>query len=249
MLLPQPLVSGILIRRYKRFLADVCLEDDSVVTAHTPNTGSMLGCSTPGMRVWLSRADNPKRKYPWTWEVVEAAPGLLVGIHTGRSNGLVWEALQAEAVPELRGFLPVRREVTVANARMDMLLENARGRRCYVEVKNVTAVDEHGAAIFPDAVSARAGRHVRELAALAAQGHRAVIFFCVQRGDARCLSPADTIDPAYGKNLRTALSRGVEALAWQADVGLEQIALRRALPVVIPEIGEARSVVKANAMC
>lgn len=223
------------MRRYKRFLADVRLEGGQVVTAHTPNTGSMLGCSAPGMRVWLSRAENPKRRYPWTWELTEAAAGLLVGVHTGRSNGLVWEALEAGVVPELAGFRPIRREVPVANARMDMLLMDDRGRSCYVEVKNVTAVDDQGAAVFPDAVSLRAGRHLEELAALAAAGHRTVIFFCVQRADARCLAPADAIDPAYGRTLRRVLRLGVEALAWQAEVGLRQIVLRRALPVVLPE--------------
>jgi sugar fermentation stimulation protein A len=233
MFLPRPLLPGILVRRYKRFLADIQVDDGSVITAHTPNTGSMLGCSTPGMRAWLSRAENPNRKHPWTWELVEAAPGMLVGIHTGRSNGLVWEALEEGIVPELSGYRPRRREVTVANARMDMLLEDKSGRACYLEVKNVTAVDGDGVAIFPDAVSVRASRHLEELAVLAAQGHRAVIFFCVQRGDALRLSPADAIDPAYGQTLRRVLGQGVEALAWQARVGLEEIVLHRALPITV----------------
>lgn len=235
--LPHPLIPGTLVRRYKRFLADVRLDDGSVITAHTPNTGSMLGCSTPGMRVWLSRAENPKRKYPWTWELTEAAPDLLVGIHTGRSNALVWEVLEAGRVPELARYRPVRREVPVANARMDMLLEDDTGRTCYVEVKNVTAVDGELRAIFPDAVSVRASRHLEELAALAAAGHGAVIFFCVQRGDARSLAPADAIDPVYGRTLRRVVKLGVQALAWQADVGLQEIALSRSLPV---EVGHGR---------
>ena len=232
MLLPQPLISGALMRRYKRFLADVRLEDGQVVTAHTPNTGSMLGCSSPGMRAWLSRAVNPGRKYPWTWELTEAGPGVLVGIHTGRSNGLVWEALAEGRVPELAGYRPVRREVVVDHGRIDMLLENAKGRACYVEVKNVTAVDGQEAAIFPDAVSTRASRHLEALAALSAAGHRAVIFFCVQRGDARRLCPADAIDPVYGQTLRRVLAQGVEALAWRAEVTLESIALQSPLPVI-----------------
>ncbi|HDQ41936.1 MAG TPA: DNA/RNA nuclease SfsA [Desulfonatronum sp.] len=236
MRLPQPLVSGTLVNRYKRFLADVRMNDGQVVTAHTPNTGSMLGCSTPGMRVWLSRADNPKRKYPWTWELTEADYGLLVGIHTGRSNGLVWETVDAGIVPELAGYRPLRREVAVANARLDILLQNDAGRTCYVEVKNVTAVDKEGRAFFPDAISTRASRHLKELAALVAAGHRAVIFFCVQRGDARRLTPADAIDPAYGQTLRRVLEHGVEALAWQAKVGLEEIVLQQALPVELPEL-------------
>lgn len=235
MILPAPLLPGTLLRRYKRFLADVRLDDGDEVTAHTPNTGSMLGCSTPGMRIWLSRAGNPGRKHPWTWELADAGRGVLVGIHTGRSNALVWEALDAGLVSELAGFRPRRREVAVGRSRVDMILEDDAGRSCYVEVKNVTALDGHGAAIFPDAPSARAVRHLEELAALAEMGHRAVIFFCVQRGDARCLSPADAIDPDYGKALRRVLGRGVEALAWQAEVRLESIVLRRALPVVLSQ--------------
>ncbi|WP_031386625.1 DNA/RNA nuclease SfsA [Desulfonatronum thiodismutans] len=232
MLLPQPLITGVLIRRYKRFLADVRLENGEVVTAHTPNTGSMLGCSSPGSLVWLSRADNPKRKYPWTWELTETEAGVLVGIHTGRSNGLVWEALAEGKAAELAGYRPVRREVVVENGRLDMLLENAEGRACYVEVKNVTAVDEQGTAIFPDAVSVRASRHLETLAELVGKGHRAVIFFCVQRGDARRLSPADVIDPVYGQTHRRVSALGVEALAWRADVSQRAIALETPLPVV-----------------
>ncbi|PTN36918.1 DNA/RNA nuclease SfsA [Desulfonatronum sp. SC1] len=232
MLLPQPLITGVLIRRYKRFLADVRLESGEVVTAHTPNTGSMLGCSSPGSRVWLSRAENPKRKYPWTWELTETESGVLVGIHTGRSNGLVWEALAEGKAAELAGYRPVRREVVVENGRLDMLLENAEDRACYVEVKNVTAVDEQGTAIFPDAVSVRASRHLETLAELVVKGHRAVIFFCVQRGDARRLSPADVIDPVYGQTLRRVSALGVEALAWRADVSQRAIVLETPLPVV-----------------
>ena len=157
---------------------------------------------------------------------------MLVGIHTGRSNGLVWEALAAAKAPELAGYRPVRREVVVEHGRIDMLLENAEGRACYVEVKNVTAVDEQKAAIFPDAVSVRASRHLEALAELVAKGHRAVIFFCVQRGDARKLSPADAIDPVYGRTLRRVLAQGVEALAWRAEVSQRAIVLETPLPVV-----------------
>jgi sugar fermentation stimulation protein A len=232
--LPQPLSPGTLLRRYKRFLADVQLDTGRIVTAHTPNTGSMLGCSTPGMRVWLSTAANAKRKYGWTWELTQARAHCLVGIHTGRGNALVWEALAAGAIAELNQYTPVRREVTVAHGRMDILLRDDSGHCCYLEVKNVTAVNEHGAAIFPDAVSARASRHLHALMDLAASGHKAVIFFCVQRGDAHSLSPADHIDPLYGRTLRQAVSRGVLALAWQARVQTHQIVLEKALPVVLP---------------
>jgi sugar fermentation stimulation protein A len=233
MQLPHPLFPGMLIRRYKRFLADVQLDAGQKVTAHTPNTGSMLGCSKPGMRVWLSRAENPKRTYGWTWELTEAMAGVLVGIHTGRSNGLVWEALAARRVPELQDYLPVRREVVVPQGRIDLLLQNDKKHACYLEVKNVTAVNGHATAIFPDAVSARALRHLESLATLAAAGHRAVIFFCVQRGDAQCLSPADAIDPKYGQALRRVVKQGVQALAWQAKVKLQEIVLDRPLPVVL----------------
>lgn len=230
-----PLVAGVLLRRYQRFLADVRLDDGRELTAHTPNTGSMQGCCRPGSRVWLRDSGSSTRKYPYTWELVEAEPEVLVGINTGLANALVREAIENGTVAALQGYAGIRQEVRYGeeNSRIDLLLERADGGRCYVEVKNVTLV-ENGTARFPDAVSSRGAKHLRELAAMVRQGHRAVIFFCVQRRDAQRVAPADAIDPVYGRTLREVLAQGVEALAYQARVGLDGIVLATALPV-LPE--------------
>lgn len=232
----SPLIPGILVARYKRFFADVRLENGDVVTAHCPNTGSMLGCKEPGSRVWISPADNPNRKLRYTWEVVEARPEVLVGIHTGRSNALVHEAIADGVVRELAGYADIRREVKFGreNSRIDLLLQGADLPDCYVEVKNVTAAVSDGVALFPDAVSERGSKHLRELMHVVASGQRAVIFFCVQRGDVDEVRPADEIDPVYGRTLREAMAAGVEALAYRAEVRPEGIVVSMALPVVCP---------------
>ena len=236
----SPLVRGTLIRRYKRFLADVVLEDGNETTVHCPNTGSMLGCQTPGSAVWLLPAGNPARKYPLGWELVEAEPGVLVGINTGRSNALVAEALEGAMIPELAAYDRVRREVKVPNtrSRIDFLLSgHPRQPDCFLEVKNVTAAVDGGTAFFPDAVSARAARHVNELAALVSMGGRGAMCFCVQRADVSRVRPADNIDPAYGKALRKAVAKGVEVYALRGDVSVSGVRLNRRIPV---ELGSAR---------
>ena len=233
MLFPS-LLEGRLVRRYQRFLADV-ETDGGLVTAHCPNTGSMLGCKDAGMRVWLSPAANPARKLAWTWELVETAPGVIVGVHTGRSNALVREAIEAGAVPELTGYPTLRPERKYGEgSRIDLLLQAPGRPDCYVEVKNVTAAVEGGVGYFPDAVTARGAKHLRELAAMVAAGHRAVLVFCVQRGDVAEVRPADHIDPAYGRALRDALAAGVEVLALGATVTPQAIALTRRLAVTVP---------------
>lgn len=231
-----PLVAGQLLGRRQRFLADVKLGDGETVVAHCANTGSMLGCREPGSRVWLSAAADPKRKLAWTWELVEAQPGVIVGIHTGRSNGLVEEAIAAGRIPALAGYAGLRREVRYGaeNSRIDLLLEDAGRPSCYVEVKNVTAAVADGVALFPDAVSARASKHLRELAAMVAAGNRAAIVFCCQRGDVHEVRPADAIDPAYGRALRAAIAAGVEAYALAGRVAPAEIVLDRMVPVVCP---------------
>lgn len=231
----KTLLQGTLIRRYKRFLADVRLPDGTVVTAHTPNTGSMAGCCNAGSRVWLRDSGDPDRKYPLSWELVEATPDVLVGINTSLANRLVREALDLKVVNELTGYRAVRSEVRYGreNSRIDLLLQDGTAPDCYVEVKNVTLV-EHGTAYFPDAVSVRATRHLRELEYIVSNGGRAVIFFCVQRKDANAVQPADKIDPAYGKMLRRALSGGVEALAYRARISTSRVELRDRLPVICP---------------
>lgn len=236
MLFPSPLLEGRLLKRYQRFLADIELADGSTVTAHCPNTGSMLGCKEPGSRVWLSAAANPNRKLPYTWEIVEALPEVLVGVNTGLSNRLVEEAIANGAIAELQGYSRIHREVRFGteNSRVDLLLEGD-GPSCYVEVKNVTAAVENGIAIFPDAVSERGAKHLRELAAMAEAGFRAVLCFCVQRRDVTEVRPADAIDPVYGHTLRQALGRGMEAIAYRAEVNPQGIELRHPLPVVCPQ--------------
>jgi len=231
-----PLVAGQLLGRRQRFLADVKLGDGETVVAHCANTGSMLGCREPGSRVWLSAAADPRRKLAWTWELVEAQPGVIVGIHTGRSNGLVEEAIAAGRIPALAGYAGLRREVRYGaeNSRIDLLLEDAGRPSCYVEVKNVTAAVADGVALFPDAVSARASKHLRELAAMVAAGNRAAIVFCCQRGDVHEVRPADAIDPAYGRALRAAIAAGVEAYALAGRVAPAEIVLDRMVPVVCP---------------
>lgn len=229
-----PLIEGRLLRRYQRFLADVETADGRVV-AHCPNTGSLLGCQAPGSRVWLSRSRNPARKLAYTWELVEA-DGVRVGIHTGRSNRLVEEALAAGVVGELEGYRLERREVRYegSSSRADLLLSCARGGLAYVEVKNVTAAVGGGIALFPDAVSSRGTRHLHEMMHVVSRGHRAVLVFCVQRSDVDEVRPADAIDPIYGRTLREALAAGVEAVAYRARVSPEEIVLVEPVPVVCP---------------
>jgi len=229
MKLPQPLIEATLIRRYKRFLADVRLPDGETTTAHCPNTGSMEGCAEPGSPVLLSRSLNLKRKLPLTLELV-AVNGHWVGINTMRANSLVREAISLGVIPELSGYEDIRSEVRYGtNSRIDLLLSGAAGR-CHVEVKNVTLVNGEKA-LFPDAVTTRGQKHLRELMQVVQTGGRGVIFFVVQREDVHTFAAADSIDPDYGKLLRLAIQNGVEALAYQAQIGSQEIFLTRQLPI------------------
>ena len=231
MKLPQPLFHGTLIRRYQRFLADVELDDGTLVTAHTPNTGSMQGCARPGSPVLLSKSGNLARKYPHSWELVHT-DGLWVGINTMLPNALVREGIEDGTIAELAGYQQIRGEVPYGSgSRIDLLLSGERGN-CYVEVKNVTLV-EGGRALFPDAVSARGQKHLRELMEVVRLGHRGVNLFVVQRGDGESVSPADAIDPAYGALLREAAQAGVELLAYRASVTLTEVRLSQCLPVLL----------------
>ncbi|VFN06863.1 MAG: sugar fermentation stimulation protein A, partial [Candidatus Kentron sp. G] len=233
---PEPLIAGRLVRRYKRFLADCILTDGSAVTAHCPNTGAMLGCAQPGSRVWLSRSNNPKRKFPLTWEIVEPSPGTLAGINTARANALVREAIEAGKIPALQGYTDLRREVRFGRegSRVDFLLEGSDGLApCYLEVKSVTASLGNGVGIFPDAVTVRGARHLRELSRVVENHGRGIVFFCVQRPDVHEVRAADAIDPIYGETLREALAKGVEAMAWRARISTEGMELRDPLPVIL----------------
>jgi len=219
-----PLVSGRLVKRYKRFLADVLLDGDgSAVTAHCANPGSMLGLRDPGARVWLSASDNPKRKLKYSWEVIEA-DGALVGINTAHPNALVEEALAAGRIEALKGHAALRREVRYGkNSRIDILLEGASGEKTYVEVKNVHLMRRPGLAEFPDSVTARGAKHLVELADMVAEGHRAAMVFLVQRPDCDRLNLAADIDPAYADAFVRAREAGVEAYAIGCDVRLDGI--------------------------
>ncbi len=228
MKLPAPLFPGVLRRRYQRFLAEVELDDGRIVTAHTPNTGSMLQCAVPGHRVLISAADNPLRKLPWTLELIEVA-GHWVDTHTQRSNRIVEEGLRGGAVPGLSGYV-VTPESPFGASRIDFLLEKP-GERILVEVKNVTLCCAPDVACFPDAVTTRGQKHLRELLAARRQGYRAVIFFLVQRGEAQAFTPADAIDPVYGQLLREVVAGGVEVLACRTVVTVDANHLGTFLPV------------------
>ena len=232
---PQ-LTPGILLQRYKRFLADVELADGQVITAHCPNTGSMLGCQDPGARVWLSRSNKAGRKYPWTWELVES-DGAMVGINTSRTNGIVAEALIERRISKLSDYTELRREVTAPGgrrSRIDFLLSGSGLPDYFLEVKNVTAAVAAGVALFPDAVSERASRHVRELEEMMSEGYRCGLLFCVQREDVDVVEPADQIDPVYGQVLRQAAESGVDVMAWGARVSEQEVQLDRPVGVRFP---------------
>jgi sugar fermentation stimulation protein A len=229
----QPLLAGRLIRRYQRFLADVELADGEPITVHCPNSGSMLGCREPGSPVLLARAANPRRKYPYTWELVQSH-GIWVGINTARTNALVREALAAGVIKELPPPAAIRAEVRVSpRSRLDFLLAYGPGRQTYLEVKNCTLVAD-GVALFPDAVTSRGTRHLEELLALRRAGHGAAVLFCVQRGDARSFAPAAAIDPAYAAALGRAAAGGVLVLAYRATPTPAGIVVDTPLPVVLP---------------
>ena len=228
MVLPQPLVAGRLVRRYKRFLADIELEDGSLVTAHTPNTGSMQQCAVPGQQVLLSKSDNPKRKLAWSWELVRVNEHW-VDINTHRANRVVEEALRNNVLRCFQNY-SVRPEFSFAESRIDFMLEGENDK-VLLEVKNVTLCCQPGVACFPDAVTTRGQKHLRDLMLAKEQGWRAVIFFLVQRGDAQTFSPADEIDAEYGRLLREAVSCGVEALAYRTLVSPESSKVDQQIPI------------------
>lgn len=221
------LIPGTLIQRYKRFLADVRLANGEVVIAHCTNTGTMMGCKEPGSAVYISRSENLHRKLPYTWELIKAN-NTWVGINTMHPNRLVPEAVEAGVITELSGYQSIRREVKVsAHTRLDLCLEGTNGS-CYVEVKNVTLAVNRVAA-FPDAVSERGAKHLKELMRLKRQGHRAAIVFVIQRDDCDSFRPADEIDQEYGRWLRRAIKAGVEALPYRAKVTPKEILLTERL--------------------
>lgn len=233
-----------LLRRYKRFLADIRLADGTECTAHCPNTGSMKNCVLPESVCWYSVSSNPARKYPYTLEVVTAPGGYLAGINTARTNALVERALRDDAIAELRGYATRQREVAYGSerSRIDFVLSDRYidgaspdDRGCYLEVKNVTLMEAEGEGFFPDAVSARGTKHVRELIAMVEQGQRAVLLFCVQHTGIQSVRAAQHIDPLYAATLACARAAGVEVLAYAAAINpaAHVIELSRPLPVII----------------
>jgi sugar fermentation stimulation protein A len=229
-----PLEQGRLVRRYKRFFADVVTDAGEHLCIHCPNTGSMLNCMEEGARVWFQRNSDPKRKLPGTWELVETPQGRLACINTARANRLVEEALLAGVIVELAGFTALKREVTygVESSRVDFRLDFADGP-AFVEVKSVTlGFGETAVAAFPDAVTARGARHLRELATLAREGVRAVQLYCVNLTGVEAVRAASEIDPLYAAALRDARAAGVEVLAYGVELSTEEIRLAHRLPVV-----------------
>jgi sugar fermentation stimulation protein A len=227
---PQPLKRGVLVARYKRFFADVVLDDGTEVTAHCPNPGAMLGLNTPGLSAWVSRSDDPKRKLAHTLELVEADGGL-VGINTMHPNRLVAEALAADAIPELTGYATHRREVKYGvNSRVDFLLEAPGRARCWLEVKNCHLRRAGSLAEFPDCVAARSLKHLKELTARVEAGERAVMLFVIQRTDCDAFEACHDLDPAYAKGLTDAAGRGVEVLARACEISPEGVRIAHAVP-------------------
>src|SRR5246127_5340971 len=232
----EPLIPAILIKRYKRFLADVLLPSGEAITAHVANPGAMIGLAAPGSRVWLSKSANAKRKLPYSWELVEVDLGAgpeLIGINTAHPNLLVAEAIAAGVIPELAGYLTTRREVKYGkNSRVDFLLGGSGRPPCYVEVKNVHLMRTPGLAEFPDSVTARGAKHLDELAAVTAAGARAVMLFLIQIGSAARFALARDIDPAYGAAFDRARSAGVEGGAYRCLLERAAITLAGPVPIV-----------------
>jgi len=225
---PDPLIRGTLELRYKRFMADVTLENGETVVAHCANSGSLLTAKEPGSEVWISPARNPDRKLKYTWELIRCGRSL-VGINTAHPNALVADAIESGKITELAGFESLRREVKYGkNSRIDLLLEDPKRPTCYVEVKSVTLRRGKGpddALEFPDAVTTRGTKHLVELSDMVKQGHRAVMMYLAQRNDGKKFSIAADIDPAYNKALQAAMKAGVEVLCYDCKVNVRGIEL------------------------
>lgn len=234
------LSSGLLVKRYKRFLADIESPAGEFMTIHCPNTGSMKNCTEPNSEVWYSTSANLKRKYAHTWELTRNAKGHYIGIHSAKANQIVLEAIQANKVPELQGYADTRTEVKYGNenSRIDLLLTGNRSKDakdCYVEVKSVTLLEQSGRGYFPDAVSTRGTKHLRELIDVVANGDRAVLFFCVQHSGITSVEPAVHIDSEYASTIRMAVDAGVEVLAYKCRMSPKSISISKPVPFRLPD--------------
>ena len=232
----SPLLRGTLRRRYKRFLADIALDDGREITAHCANPGSMMGVAPEGAPAWVSEHHGRGRKLPYSWELVEV-DDTLVAINTSNPNKIAYEAVEKGMIPELSGYADIRREVKYGEAsRIDLLLEGGRGKRagrpCYVEIKNVHLMRQPGLAEFPDSVTARGAKHLRELSAMVENGARAVMLYIVQRSDCARFAPAADLDPAYATALSDAVRSGVETLCYDCEITTKEVVLRKALEIV-----------------
>lgn len=237
---PVELVEGTLVRRYKRFLADVTLADGTEVVAHCPNPGRMTTCAYPGGKVLLSPAQNPKRKLKWTWEIAYAGEVAIL-VNTSRPNAIVGEALAAKQVPGLEKYTQIRSEVRYGSekSRIDFLLQGEGLPDAYVEVKSVSLLDSPGLASFPDAKTDRGAKHLRELTEMLKSGHRSVMIFLLSRGDATRIRPADNIDPNYGKELRAAAAAGVELIGLRGVITPEGVTVSGTVPIELPSLPAA----------
>ncbi|GGN38318.1 sugar fermentation stimulation protein A [Marinomonas arctica] len=234
---PTPLIEGRLLKRYKRFLADIELPSGEVVVAHCPNTGSMKRCQQDGARVWLSKSDNLKRKLAYTWELVEVDEQYLACINTGYPNKLVGEAIANGVVKELSDYTEQKAEVKYGEkSRIDWLLTGSDSRKCYVEVKNVTLLEDDGLGYFPDAVTDRGRKHLYELVKMVEEGHRAVMFFCVSHTGISSVTPAAHIDKKYAQAFVEVVGKGVEVIAYQVEIDSQEMKVVRSVPVVLPEL-------------
>lgn len=248
----QRLESGVLIKRYKRFLADIEIINDKglpeTLTIHCPNTGAMTGCNIPGSQVWFSASDNPKRKYPNTWEILQTAEGHKACVNTLRANKLVEEAIVDHKIHELNGYASLAREVRYGEekSRIDLFLSDhsADEPPCYIEVKSVTLLMDEAfvgkphVGMFPDAVSTRGQKHLRELITMKEAGFRSVLLFCVNHTGIEEVRPADHVDPNYGRLLRLAAEKGVEIFAYGSEMSKSEITITGAIPVDLSEIGQ-----------
>lgn len=229
MQIPEPRQRGYLVKRYKRFLADIRLSDDTIITVHCPNTGSMKGCSTPGSEVVISKSANMQRKYAWTLEMVKDNK-CWIGVNTSLTNKLVQEGLENGIIDDFGQIDFIQREVKVSSvSRLDFLIQ-ANGKKCYIEVKNCSLA-ENGIAFFPDAVTSRGTRHLHELDRLRSSEVDTAVLFCVQRADARSFMPAKLIDPEYTETLVKIYENGVKVLAYQADVNPGSVTITKKIPV------------------
>lgn len=231
------LIEGVLIRRYKRFFADIALPNGEIIVAHCPNTGAMTGCAEPGFKAWVSRSDNPKRKLKYTWELAQNNQGHWIGINTGKANKLVEEALQKHAIGAVSQYATIKREFKPenANSRFDFLLTDSQVKgpyeRCLLEVKSVTLCEEH-TGYFPDTVTTRGTKHCLELAEHVSPITQCVLLFCVQHSGIKQLKFAEHIDPDYNEALQQARLKGVTIMAYQCDLSDKKILLNQELPIV-----------------